>query len=120
MPLPFAPAGLPFLLGSLPHTDARQAVALARQYTGALLAWPQLPQRSFREQRVVQSARGFPGLVVDEANKRVYVDRARAEREIDQLALAYLENRAQHARLPAGAAAGLHEILDQEYERTAV
>ena len=120
MPLPFAPAGLPLLLGSLPHTDAHQAVALARQYTGALLAWPQLPQRSFREQSVAQSARGFPGLVVDEANKRVYVDRLRAERELDRLALAYLQNSVQYARLPAGDAAGLGEVLDQEYERVDV
>ncbi len=120
MPLPFAPAGLPLLLGSLPHTDARQAVAIARQYTGKLLAWPQLPQRSFREQSVVQSARGFPGLVVDEANKRVYVDRLRAERELDRLTLAYLENSAQYARLPANDAPGLSNVLDQEHERTGV
>lgn len=120
MPLPFAPAALPLLLGSLPHTDARQAVALARQYTGALLAWPQLPQRSFREQSVAQSARGFPGLVVDEANKRVYVDRLRAERELDRLTLAYLENSAHYARLSASDAAGLSEVLNQEYERSGV
>jgi hypothetical protein len=118
MPLPFAPAGLPILLGSLPHTDAHEAVAATRQHAGTLLVWPQLPQRSFREHSVVQSARGFPGLVVDEANKRVYVDRARAEQELDRLALAYLENSTHYARLPASDAAGLAEVLDHEYERS--
>lgn len=120
MPLPFSPAGLPLLLGGLPHTDAHRAVAVVRQYAGTLLSWPQLPQRSFREHSVVQSAHGFPGLVVDEANRRVYVDRAHAERELDRLALAYLENSIQYARLPAGDAAGLAEVLDQEYERSGV
>jgi len=64
---------------------AAQALDLSRRYAGALLAWPQLPQRGFREQSFVQSAIGFPGLVVDAPRARVFVDRATAEREIDRL-----------------------------------
>src|SRR3954452_3322531 len=82
MTLPFAPACLPLLLGGLPYRSAAQALELSRRYAGSLLAWPQLPQRGFREQSFVQSALGFPGLVIDELQSRAYVDRARAERSL--------------------------------------
>lgn len=116
MPLPFEPASLPLLLGSMPHTDARQAFDMVRKYTSALLAWPQLPQRSFREHSVVQSALGFPGLVVDVEHQRVYVEHARAERELDRLSLAYLENRITFAALPDDYAQGLAEVLERGYD----
>ena len=82
MSLPFEPACLPLLLGGLPHRNAAQALDLSRRYAGAVLAWPQLPQRSFREQSFVQSILGFPGLVIDAAQARVYIDRQRAERNL--------------------------------------
>jgi hypothetical protein len=113
MPLPFEPACLPLLLGSLPHRSATQALDLSRRYAGALLAWPQLPERSFREQSFVQSAIGFPGLVCDAAQAHMYVDRAAAERELDRLALAYLEDDSDYAALAADDAAGLDELLRQ-------
>src|SRR5690349_19148049 len=113
MTLPFAPACLPLLLGGLPHRGAAQALELSRRYAGALLAWPQLPQRGFHEQSFVQSALGFPGLVVDAARARVFVDRASAEREIDRLALAYLEDDIDYAALDGDDAAGLDELFRQ-------
>lgn len=113
MSLPFAPACLPLLLGGLPHRNAAQALEVSRRYAGALLAWPQLPQRSFREQSVVQSMLGFPGFVIDEAQSRAYVDRRRAERELDRLGLAYLEDRYTYVALSADDALGLDELLHQ-------
>jgi hypothetical protein len=115
MPLPFEPACLPLLLGGLPHCNAAQALELLRRYAGALLAWPQLPQRSFREQSFVQSAIGFPGLVIDAARSRVHVDRRAAEHGLDRLALAYLENDIDYAALAPDDAAGLDELLRQGY-----
>ncbi len=111
MPLPFQPACLPLLLGALPHRSAAQALDISRRYAGVLLAWPQLPQRSFREQCLVQSMIGFPGLVVDAAAQRVYVDRNEAERQIDTLLLAYLEHTVSYAALGVDDAAGLAEIV---------
>ncbi len=113
MSLPFEPACLPLLLGSLPHRSAAQALEVSRRYAGALLAWPQLPVRSFREQSFVQSAAGFPGLVIDTAHRRMYVDRAVAERGLDRLALAYLKDDIDYAALAAEDAAGLQELLRQ-------
>ena len=63
MALPFEPACLPLLLGGLPHRSPAQALEISRRYAGALLAWPQLPQRSFREQSFVQSMLGFSFLI---------------------------------------------------------
>lgn len=113
MSLPFAPACLPLLLGGLPHRNAAQALELSRRYAGQLLTWPQLPQRSFREQSFVQSAIGFPGLVIDPTHSRVYVDRERAEREMDRLALAYLQDRSTYAALASDDASGLDELMRQ-------
>jgi len=113
MSLPFEPACLPLLLGSLPHRSAAQAMEVSRRYAEPLLAWPQLPQRSFLEQSFVQSAIGFPGLVIDVAQARIQVDRGAAERELDRLALAYLENNVDYAALRPGDAAGFDELLRQ-------
>ena len=113
MSLPFEPACLPLLLGSLPFRNAAQALELSRRYAGQLLAWPQLPQRSFREQSFVQSAIGFPGLVIDPTHSRIYVDRERAERDMDRLALAYLQDRSTYAALASDDASGLEELRRQ-------
>src|SRR4029450_5909396 len=113
MTLPFAPNCLPLLLGGLPYRSAAQALEISRRYAGQLLAWPQLPRRGFREQGFVQSAIGFPGLVIDAPQARVYVDRARAERALDRLGLDYLENDIAGHGLAADDAAGLAEILRQ-------
>jgi hypothetical protein len=113
MPLPFELACLPLLLGSLPHRSPAQALEVSRRYAGVVLAWPQLPERNFREGSFVQSALSFPGLVVDSVQSRVYVDRAAAEPGLDQLALAYLQDTREHGALPSDSAAGLDELLRQ-------
>ena len=113
MPLPFEPACLPLLLGSLPYRSPAQALEVSRRYAGALLAWPQLPARGFREQSFVQSAIGFPGLILDAARSRMFVDRAVAERGLDRLALAYLNDDFDFAALTSEDAAGIEELLRQ-------
>lgn len=111
MPLTFPPACLPIARGPLPHTSAAQALGALLRTTPLLLAWPQLPQRSFREQSYAQAAAGFPGLVYDGVEERVYVERALLEREIDWLSLAYLKGDTTYGALAADDASGLHELL---------
>lgn len=113
MSLSLQPACLPLLLGSLPHSGPAQALALSRRYAGSLLSWPQLPQRSFREQSLVQAAIGFPGLVVDPGRGHVYVDRAIAERGLERLGLAYLTHDITYAALSDEDAIGLAELIRQ-------
>lgn len=111
MPLTFPPACLPLARGPLPHSNAAQALALLLRTTPVLLAWPQLPQRSFREQSYAQTAASFPGLVYDGVEERVYVERALLEREIDWLSLAYLKGDTSYGALAVEDAGGLHELL---------
>ncbi len=113
MRLPFEPACRPLLLGSLPYRSAAQALDVSRRYAGALLAWPQLPRRRYREAPLVQAAVGLPGLVVDETARRMVVSRDAVAQEIDRLALAYLEGNSGYAALGDDSAAGLWEMLRQ-------
>lgn len=113
MSQPFLPACQPLLLSSLPYRSAAQALDVTRRYAGQLLGWPQLPNRSYREQLLVQSAVGFPGLVVDPAQGRVYVERAQAIEMLDRLALAYLEHDISYAALADDDASGLGELFRQ-------
>lgn len=101
------------LLGGLPHQNPTQAVELSRRYAGALLTWPQLPRRGFRERLFVQSAARFPGLVADASRAQVYVDGNAARHELDRLALAYLDADIEYAALTSDDAAGLFELLRQ-------
>lgn len=109
--LPFEPACLPLPLGGLPHRDAASALAVMQRYAGSIIAWPQLPKRTFREQSFVQSALGFPGLVIEAAQQRIYVDRGQAELGLDRLALAYLKNDLEYASLANDDATGLYTVL---------
>jgi len=113
MSLPFNPACTPLLLGGLPHRSAGEALEFARRIGSGLLAWPALPRLNRREQSLTQSALGFPGLTLDASSARVYVDRKRAERELDQLTLAYLESDSGYAMLAPEDASTLYELLRQ-------
>lgn len=57
-------AGLATSIGSLPHTDPREAVALVFERQRGLPAAPSLPNRSGREGMIGQAAWGIPGVDV--------------------------------------------------------
>ena len=61
------------LIGSFPHPDGTELCpSLARKIQ--IPAWPQLPRRTFRENMYTQYSAGLPGIVVDDANQRVYFE----------------------------------------------
>lgn len=62
------------MIGSMPHTNASEAVARILRSPLLVPAWPQLPKRSFKESMVNQYAEGFPGIRIDEKEKRVWVE----------------------------------------------
>ena len=103
---------LPTVIGSMPHTDPQQACAQITHYLKDIPAWPQLPRRTFLENMYVQYSQGFPGVVVDESEKKIYIDRSQdPDKSLEQLYAAYLANDA--AKYPIGPeyAAGLHQFL---------
>ncbi|MBI4712541.1 MAG: hypothetical protein HY762_04470 [Planctomycetes bacterium] len=123
----------PTAIGSLPHQDAARAVGLALKYLPAIPFWPQLPQRSFREGMAAQFSEGLPGVIIDEQNKKVYIDTSKdLDKPITAFYEKYLNNDvagfAPHPAISNGistdkcgtdcglvispsAAAGLHQIL---------
>jgi hypothetical protein len=111
MPLSFRPACLPIAQNGLPNFYASRALKLLHRLTPAIFTWPGLPQRNFREHLYVQSASGFPGLVLDEASRRAYVVKEQAERNLDWVGLAYLQRNALVSALKPEDAAALTELL---------
>ncbi|MHB8780568.1 MAG: uroporphyrinogen decarboxylase/cobalamine-independent methonine synthase family protein [Candidatus Geothermincolia bacterium] len=53
----------------MPHADIERAMELALGMD--IPFWPQLPALGFSEDSYVQTARGFPGIVVDSENERL-------------------------------------------------
>lgn len=111
MPLSFQPACLPMAQSGMPHTSSSLALGTLMTTLPAILSWPRLPQRAFREQGFVQSAAGFPGLVVDTLAGRAYIDRTVAEQALDKISLAYLQKQEAVAKLNTDQASGLMELL---------
>ena len=95
--------------GSLPHTDPDVACRLVLD-TLDIPTWPQLPQRTFRENMYVQFSERFPGVVL--AGERIYVDRSRdLDPPLEQLYLAYLNDDLAYGTINVEYAAGLHRFL---------
>ncbi|NQT05954.1 MAG: hypothetical protein HQ575_00260 [Candidatus Omnitrophica bacterium] len=61
-------------IGSVPYTDARKACSKILSIYRDVPFWPQMPKRTFFENMYAQFMEGFPGAVIDEAKKRVWVD----------------------------------------------
>jgi len=105
----------PTVTGSMPHTDPVRAVALLNRHLKDIPTWPQLPQRSFLENMYVQYAEGFPGVVVDEAARRIYVATAGDYSPgLEALYRAFLEDDAAGFGVSRERAAGLYEFLRQD------
>jgi len=59
------------MIGSLPYASADQALTILDKYPLAIPAWPQLPKRSYRELMVPQYSEAFPGIIIDDENKKI-------------------------------------------------
>jgi methionine synthase II (cobalamin-independent) len=51
-------------IGSMPHTEVAEAYRLIFKYLPTIPFWPQLPQRSFKENMYAQFSEGFPGIKI--------------------------------------------------------
>jgi methionine synthase II (cobalamin-independent) len=103
---------LPTIIGSMPHTDPRQACSLVARHLKEIPAWPQLPRRSFLENMYVQYSQGFPGVIIE--GDRIYVDTSKDyQKPLEELYEAYLADDA--SRFPFGPdyAAGFYAFLEQ-------
>lgn len=102
----------PLPIGSMPHTDPAEAVRKVLEYFSHIPAWPQLPQRSFRENMLVQVSEGFPGVVVDTDEKKIFVDTTQdITASLERLYGAYLEQDLDFAAMSDAYAAGFYRFL---------
>ncbi len=102
----------PTIIGSMPYKDPSLACARIVHHLKDIPAWPQLPRRSFLENMYVQYSQGFPGVMVDENEKKIYISRSGGvEKELEQLYAAYLEDRSNDYAVSPDYAAGLYRFL---------
>ncbi len=102
------------IIGSMPHTDPDQACSDISRYLKDIPAWPQLPRRSFLENMYVQYSQGFPGVVIDEGERKIRVDRsADLNQPLERLYSAFLEDDPDRYPISPEYAAGLHSFLAQ-------
>ncbi|MBN2441862.1 MAG: hypothetical protein JXJ04_10960 [Spirochaetales bacterium] len=102
------------MIGSLPHTSGETALALLDKYPLSIPTWPQLPKRSFKESMIPQSSEGFPGIKVDEANKKIWVQRD--DSLLDEMTQFYenvIEEKTDSFALSPDYALGFHAFCEQ-------
>ena len=63
------------MVGSMPQTEPKEALDVAGRCPTSIPTWPQLPKRSFKEAMVPQYSEGFPGVRVNEVDKKIWVQR---------------------------------------------
>ena len=68
-------AGHTTMIGSMPQNDPNDAFASFEKYPLSLPTWPQFPKISFKEAMIPQYSEGFPGIKVDEIEKKIWVEK---------------------------------------------
>jgi hypothetical protein len=63
-------------IGSMPFTDAEQAVDVSLSKAAEAPFWPQLPRLGFNEKMEIQYSEGMPSALFDRENGRMYFDTA--------------------------------------------
>jgi len=70
----FKPQCMATGIGSLPHLRVEEAAEAVMASLREAPFWPQLPNRSYRENMYAQYAEQFPGMVMDVPGKQMFVD----------------------------------------------
>ncbi|MDI6757338.1 MAG: methionine synthase [Endomicrobiia bacterium] len=99
------------IVGSMPHLSPDEALDIIMRRTPHLVAWPQLPRRSFLENMTAQYSENFPGLLRDEDKKRVYVSMDDALAGLEKFYEKYLAGDIGYFSISSSVAAGLHALL---------
>ncbi len=109
---PFLPRCLPTGIGSLPHTDAREAVEFVWRHCPEIPWWPQLPRRAFAENFYAMFSEHLPGRVLDEKGLRLWVDSAAPNlyAEAEKVLERALSGRVGELAIGPAYASGLYEF----------
>jgi len=99
-------------LGSVPFKDPKEACRIIFENCKSIPFWPQLPRRSFLENMYAQFSEHLPGLVLDEANKSLYIDTTGVAETIEEVYGKYLEGDTEFFRMSEDHAAGFYYFLE--------
>ncbi len=95
-------------IGSLPFKDPVLAVELNLEYLD-IPCWPQLPRLSFLENMYAQFCEGFPGIVIDEFQKKIYVNEDLSQQE--KFFQAVVDNDYEYFKISENYARGLYAFV---------
>jgi methionine synthase II (cobalamin-independent) len=102
------------IIGSLPGASPADALDLLDRYPLTIPAWPQLPKRSFKEGMVGQFSEGFPGVRVDEQERKFWIEQdADLPSHLADFYERVLSGSAESFAVSAGYAAGLAAFLER-------
>jgi methionine synthase II (cobalamin-independent) len=103
---------LPTAIGSMPHTDSSEACSIIMKCLPGIPAWPQLPQRSPKENMIIQFSEGFPGVVID--GDKIHIEpSADFESELERIHIDCEQDNAREYGISTEYAAGLHAFLSR-------
>lgn len=101
-------------IGSVPVTDPSEALGLVLKYCPEIPYWPQLPNRAFNENMYVQYSEGLPSRVIDEKNKKIYIDTTKDTGEMERFYNAVLENNIDYFSIGKDYSSGLALFLSSK------
>ncbi|MEE9151493.1 MAG: methionine synthase [Thermoplasmata archaeon] len=107
-------ACLPTGIGSLPYTSFKEAYDLIIQNLKEIPFWPQLSNLSFKENMYAQFSYLLPNLVIDETNKRVYIDTSKETGEAEDFLVQILEENVDHFKYDEEYFHGLFGMLEKK------
>lgn len=99
-------------LGSVPFKDPKEAYRVISENCKEIPFWPQLPKRSFLENMYAQFSEHLPGLVLDEANKNLYIDTTGVAETVEEVYGKYLEGDIEFFRMSEERAPGFYHFLE--------
>jgi hypothetical protein len=104
---------LPTAIGSMPQTDPNAACSAVLRHLQDIPAWPQLPNRSPKEQMYIQYGEDFPGATIDD-NKLHIEPRDNFESGLERIYLDRQMDNFNRYVVSSEYAAGLHTFLSLE------
>jgi methionine synthase II (cobalamin-independent) len=106
-------ACLPTGVGSLPHTSPKEAYDLILNNLKEIPFWPQLSNLSFKENMYAQFSYLLPNVVIDEVNKRVFIDTSKDESPAENFLAQILEENVDYFAYQKEYFQGLYGMLER-------
>ncbi len=104
---------LPTGIGSLPHTSPKEACDLILNNLTEMPFWPQLSNISFRENMYAQFIYPIPGAVIDDQNKRVFVETSSQPPDLEDFLSQVIAESVDFFTYKKDHFHGLYELINQ-------